>query len=137
MTEKMKNSCDRLKNEINHIEDHLSQVSNQVKSAAETELKILDANLDNARQKLEVKQEQASDAVQRIKEIIKDKKNDVITKVEDWKLDHDIEKIEKQADKKEQQAMDAIMLAALSCVEAEVAIADALKARKLAMEVAG
>lgn len=137
MSEKMKDSCNQLQNEIHHIEQHLSQVSNQVKAAAKTELETLDADLEEAKQKLELKREQAGDAVQRIKELIEETTNDLVTKVEDWKVDRDIEKIEQQADKKEQQALDAIIVAAFACMEAEVAIVDALKARKLAIDVAG
>jgi len=137
MNEKMQKSCDKLKSEINHIEDHLSQINKQVKSAVQTELETLDTDLDNAKQKLELKQEQAGDAVQRVKDFLEETKNDLITKAEDWKLDHDIEKIEKEADKKEEQALDAIMLAALACNQAEVAIIKALKARKLAIDVSG
>jgi len=46
-------------------------------------------------------------------------------------------KLEKDADKKEQCAVDAVVVAAYALLEAEVAIVEALKARKIAIEVAG
>jgi hypothetical protein len=66
-----------------------------------------------------------------------EKKDELIAKYEDWKTDREIEKLEKHADQKEQQAVDAVVVAAFALLEAEVAIVEALKARKVAIEVAG
>lgn len=133
----MENSCKRLKEDVNHIQSHLSQVGQQLKSATEAKIETLESDLNSARDKCDAKRDQTSDAVQRMTQFIEEAKNNAVTKFEDWKTDHEIEKIEKQADKKEQQAIDAIMVAAFSCMEAEVAILDALKTRKMAIEVAG
>ena len=133
----MDKSCKRLKEEINQIEDHLSKVGHQLKSAAETGVDTLEADLNKAKEKSEAKREQAADAVKRINQFIEETKNNAMTKFEDWKTDYQIEQIEKDADKKEQQAVDAVLVAAFACLEAEVAIMDALKTRKMAIEVAG
>ncbi|NOQ78799.1 MAG: hypothetical protein GQ546_05305 [Gammaproteobacteria bacterium] len=137
MTKKMEKPCNRLKDEISHIEQHLSQVGLQIKSAEKSELNALDADLRKAKEVCESKREQASDALKRINAFIKETKDSVITQLEDWKTDYQIDQIEKEADKREQQAIDSVIVAAFGCHEAEVAILDALKARKMAIEVAG
>ena len=137
MSNKLDKSCNRLKEEINHIEQHLSKVGHQIKVAGKSDLEVLDADLNKAKEQYESKKELAADALQRVNQFIEEKKKSVITQLEDWKTDYQIERIEKDADKKEQQAVDAIVVAAFACIEAEVAVMEALKARKMAIEVAG
>ena len=97
----------------------------------------LRSSWDKPTEKREAKREQAAHAGHRIKKFLEESKENVVTKFEDWKTDREIEKIEKDADNKEQQAVDAIVVAAYALLDAEVAIVDALKARKMAIEVAG
>ena len=73
----------------------------------------------------------------RINQFIEEAKHNAVARFEEWKTNHEIAKIEKHADLKEQPAVDAIALAAFALLEAEVAIVEALKARKTALEVAG
>ena len=73
----------------------------------------------------------------RIKQFIEEAKHSAVARFEEWKKNHEIAKIEKHADLKQQPAVDAIALPAFALLEAEVAIVEALKARKTALEVAG
>ena len=133
----MDKSWNRLKEDIHHIEQHLSQVGQQIKNAGESKLEVLDNDLCKAKKKYESKKEQTSDAIKRMNQFFEETKDNAINQLEDWKTDHQIHKIEKNADKKEKQAADAVLVAAFACIEAEVAIMDALKARKMAIDVAG
>jgi 3-dehydroquinate dehydratase len=137
MNTRLDDTCTRFKEEINTIELCLGQVGKHLASAADTGVDALEVELDKATEKREAKREQAAHAGHRIKQLLEESKENVVTKFEDWKTDREIEKIEKDADKKEQQAVDAIVVAAYALLEAEVAIVDALKARKMAIEVAG
>ena len=130
-------SCKRLTEDVGHIEHHLHKVGEQIKSATDKSIEALEVDLVDAQEKCEERKSQASDALQRMGKFIEEAKDSAVTRFEDWRVDRQIEKIEKEADKKEQQAIDAILVAAHACMEAEVAIIDALKTRKMADEVAG
>ena len=137
MSDKFDQCCRRFKEEIRTAEARLEQVGRQAESATEHGVDALEARLKEAEAKCDAAREHASEAGHRLKQFLEEKKDTAIAKFEDWKTDHDISKIEKHADKTEQQALDTIVLAAFAILEAEVAIVDALKARKMAIEVAG
>ena len=87
--------------------------------------------------KWEAKREHAAQAGQRLKQSMEETGKNAVSKYEDWKTDRKISKIEKDADKNEDHAIDAITVAAFAILEAAIAIMEALKARKIAIEVAG
>lgn len=135
MDKKLEQSCIRLQAKINQVEVHLSHVTNHLKSVTETEIITLEHNIEKARQECDDKRDKVTDAVQRgVEQFIEDAKSKAYTK---WITERESTKIEDMADKKEQQAIDAVMVAAFSCLEAEVVILDALKTRKAAIEVLG
>ena len=137
MSTKLSQSCDRLKEEIKTAETSLGDMSGHLASATEEKLEGLEARLRNAVSKCEAKREQAMSAGQRFRQFLERKKDEAISKYEDWKTDREIEKLEKHAGKLEDQAVDAVVVAVFALLEAEVAIVEALKARKIAIEVAG
>jgi hypothetical protein len=134
---KLEQCVNRLKDEIKTVETGLADTSNHLASAAEETVEGLEARWKNALAKCEAKRAQVGQASERFLHFLEEKRKELVSKYEDWKTDHEIEKIEKHADKKEQQAVDAVIVAALALLEAEVAIVEALKARKIAVEVAG
>ena len=137
MSEKLHQCCDRLKAEIKTIEHGLEQAGHHLTSATETSVGDLETRLKSAMEKCEAKREHATQAGHRIRQFLEEAKAGAVSKFEDWKTDREISKIEKHADRREQHALDAIMLAAFATLEAEIAIVEALKARKMAIEVAG
>jgi hypothetical protein len=137
MSDRLDQCCNRLKAEINTAETCLAQAGHHVSSAAEAGVDALETRLKDALAKCEARREQAAQSGQRIKQFIEEAKHNAVARFEEWKTNREIAKIEKHADQKEQQAADAIGLAAFALLEAEVAIVEALKARKIALEVAG
>ena len=137
MNNQLEQSIDRLKNEIKNIETGLAATSQHLAAAGEEKVEGLDARWKNALAKYEAKREEAGQAGHRLRQFLENKKEALVAKYEDWKTDREIEKLEKYADQKEQQAVDAIVVAAFALHETEVAILEALKARKIAVEVAG
>jgi hypothetical protein len=137
MSEKLEQRCKQFKEKIRAAEVGLDKISHHVESVAEHGVDSLGIQLKEAEAKYEASREHAAAASLRITQFLEEKKDDAVAKFEDWKTDRDIEKIEKQADKKEQQALDAITVAAFAILEAEVSLVDALRARKMAIEVAG
>jgi hypothetical protein len=137
MSEKLDQCCKRFKEEIRTAETHLEQVGRHVESATEHGVDALELRLKEAEAKCDASRDHASQAGLRIKQFLEEKKEGAISWLENWKTDRDISKLEKHADKREQQALDAIALAAFAILEAEVSLVEALKARKVAIEVAG
>ena len=137
MNNKLEQCINRVQDEIKTIETSLADTSNHLTTAVEQKVEGLEAGWKNALAKCDAKREQAGQAEQRLRQFLEEKKDELVSKFEDWKTDCEIEKLEKHADKKEQQAVDAVIVAAFALLEAEVAIVEALKARKVAIEVAG
>jgi len=137
MNNKLEQCINRVQDEIKTIETSLADTGNHLTTAVEQKAESLEAGWKNALAKCDAKREQAGQAGQRLRQYLEEKKDELISKFEDWKTDREIEKLEKHADKKEQQAVDAVTVAAYALLEAEVAIVEALKARKTALEVAG
>jgi hypothetical protein len=137
MSEKLDQCCDRLKECLQTTETHLAEAGHHLTSVIETGTETLADREKEALAKCESKREEALQAGERIKHFLEETKHTALTKFEDWKTDREIEKLEKYADKTEQQAVDAIVVAAFAILEAEAAIVEALKSRKIAIEVAG
>jgi hypothetical protein len=137
MSTTLNECCDRLKAEIKTAEASLADMSGHLASATEEKLEGLEVRWQNAVARCDARREQASNAAQKLRQFLEEKKSAVISKYEDWKTDREIEKLEKHADKLEDQAVNAVVVAAFALLEAEVALVEALKARKVAVEVAG
>jgi hypothetical protein len=137
MNDRLEQFCKTLEAEIKAAEASLKKAGHHLTTSSETGLASLDAGLKEAIGKCEAKREQAESAGQRIKQFIEDSATHALSKYEDWKTDREVEKLEKHADQSEQQAADAILVAAYALLQAEAAIVEALKARKIAIEVAG
>jgi hypothetical protein len=137
MSDKLDQYIKRFRERISTAEAHLKEVAGHVESATEHGVDTLEVHLKEAEAKCDASREQASQAGLRLKQFLEEKKESSVSKFEDWKTDRDISKLEKHADKSEQQALDAIALAAFAILEAEVSFVEALRARKIAIEVAG
>jgi len=137
MNNKLEQCINRVQDEIKTIETSLADTSNHLTAAVEQKAESLEAGWKNALAKCDAKREEAGQAGQRLRQYLEEKKDELVSKFEDWKTDREIAKLEKHADQKEQQAVDAVVVAAFALLEAEVAIVEALKARKIAIEVAG
>jgi hypothetical protein len=137
MSDRLNQCCDRLKEEIKIAEACLADMGQHLASASEERVEGLDARLKHAADQCNARRDQARNAALGIRQFLEQTGSEVLSKYEDWKTDREIEKIEKQADKLEDQAANAVVLAAFALLEAEVTIVKALKARKMAIEVAG
>jgi hypothetical protein len=137
MNNKLEQCINRVQDEIQTVESSLADTRNHLTTAVEQKAESLEAGWKNALAKCDAKREQAGQAGQRLRQFLEEKKDELVSKYEDWKTDREIAKLEKHADQKEQQAVDAVVVAAFALLEAEVAIVEALKARKVAIEVAG
>lgn len=127
---------DQIRAELGHAETSLTHVSRHLDEEV-GELSVLESGLKDAKLRRDTKREEAHRAGERLKEWFEGKKDLVVDKLEDVRTDIEIHRIEKDADRKEDHARDAIVVAAHALLEAEVALIDAVKARRLAIDVAG
>ncbi len=125
----------RIREELSSVKESLSHVHRHLDD--DHELAAIETGLSEALQRCDSKREEAQKAGERIKQWFEQTKDQVIDKLEDIKTDIEIHRIEKDADRKEDHACDAVIVAAHALMEAEVAVMEAIKARKLAIEVAG
>lgn len=126
---------DRISEELKTARESLTHATRHLEQDAE--IIALDEDLKDATARRDTRHDEATKAADRIREWLEEAKDQVIDKLEDLKTDFEIHRIEKDADRKEDHARDAIVFAAHAVLEAEVALIEALKARRLAIEVAG
>ena len=137
MNERMDQCCLRLKEELKTVEKSLEDAGHHLASATDAGVDALEERLKTSLSVVGEKRGEALQAAQRVRQFVEETKDAAISRYEDWKTDREIGKIEKEADEREAHAVDAIVTAAFALREAEVAIMEALRARKIAIEVAG
>lgn len=137
MNPKLEQSINRLKDEFKAAESALADTRDHLAVAVQGQLDDLDTRWKAAVAQIETKRGQVGEAGHRFVQLLEAKKHELVTKFEDWKTDREIDKLERTADRKEQEAVDAVLLAAYAILHADAAILDAIKARKIAVECAG
>jgi hypothetical protein len=137
MNDKLEQCCKSFTKEIKAAEAHLDEVSRHVEMVSKNGLEDVEVRLKEAEEKCEASRKRAGEAGQHLKQLVEEKIGSAVSRLEDWKIDRDIAKVEARADRKELYAVSALVFAAFAIQEAEVALLKALAARKFANEVAG
>ena len=99
----------------------------------ETETAIRE-KIEGAQHALETTRKEAESAKKKIEVYVEEKKTETQSAVAEWKGKHDRKKLEKRAERAQNYADACIALALYSIEEAEVAILEAIAARKDADE---
>jgi len=102
---------------------HLENVQKETEHAIQTKLNA-------AKETLEEKKQEAAAAEARLEGLIEDKKAETEAAVTEWKTNHDRKKLKKRAERAEKYADACVEIALSSAVEAEIAILEAVAARK-------
>jgi len=84
--------------------------------------------------KLETKKQEIASAQEKLAQRIEGKKTEIETEVAEWKAQKEHDKLLKHAEKAEEYAIAAILLAAAAAEEAEVAVLEAIEARFAAQD---
>jgi monoamine oxidase len=116
---KLDSSIDRLK----AAKTHLEAVHKETEAAIQTKLKA-------AKETLEAKQQEAAAAKARMEEYVEAKKAETQGAIAEWKANRDRKKLEKRAERAQKYAEACIAVALCSAEEAEVAILEAVAARR-------
>jgi hypothetical protein len=91
---------------------------------------IIQTKLNAAKDALDAKKQEAAAAKARLEELVEAKKTETKTAVEEWKANRDLKKLEKRAERAEIDAEACVELALFYTAEAQVAILEAVAARK-------
>jgi TATA-binding protein-associated factor Taf7 len=135
MSDKLKQYCDRLQEEVKTAETRLARVGQHLVSPELTPLADWKARLQEATTECTAKREQAQQAAQRVKGWLEEMQNTPGAPLDESNLDREAVKAESQADREEGLALDALAVAAHAILQAEVAILRAFKTRKTAFDL--
>jgi hypothetical protein len=83
-----------------------------------------------AKETFETTKQEATAAKMRLEELVEARKAETKAAVAEWKANHDRKKLEKRAERAEKYAETCIEVALFSAAEAQVAILEAVAARK-------
>ncbi len=124
----LKSHLDSVKSRLDAAKAHLETTANETGEAIEAKKKAIEADMSVRKQKL-------SDARQHANDWVEAKKTETEDKIEAWKKDREIHKLEKRADRAEDNAFSSIIIAACAADDAEWAILEAIGARLIAEDV--
>jgi predicted nucleic acid-binding Zn-ribbon protein len=136
MSEKVDKFCDGLKASLNKVEAQINEVKSNLSFAAKEGKDVVNAKLAKAKADVEAKKQEVAAAKARFDQQVEDKKAETSSKIEEWKTNREIAKLEHRAEKAEQYAEDAIILAAYAAAGAEYAMLEAIAARLISEEAA-
>jgi CHASE3 domain sensor protein len=120
---KLHAKLDRGIDQLKAAKAHLEDVHKETEAAIQAKLKA-------AQETLEAKKQEAAAAKARVEEIVESKKDETQAAVAEWKANRDRKKLEKRAERAQKYAEACIAVALDSAEEAEVAILEALAARR-------
>ena len=120
---KLHAKLDRNVNQLKATKAHLEDVHKETEAAIQAKLKA-------AKETLEAKYQEAAAARAGMEEFVEAKKAETQAAVAEWKANRDRKKLEKRAEHAQKYAEACIAVALCSAEEAEVAILEAVAARR-------
>lgn len=132
MNDKVEKLRSELKEHLESVKARLDSAKDQLESAAQETSDSIDAKKEDIKAQLSEQKQKLAAARQQADEWVEAKKAETGEKIEAWTQNREIEKLEKRADRAEDNAAAAIVIAAYAADDAECAILEAIGARLLA-----
>lgn len=129
MSERIDQFCDDLRNRLNGIDQHLSQMKDKLDAARKDNEAAIRDKIEEAQRGLEQKRKEHEEARADFKARFDAKKAEVKGKIDEWKRNRETERLVDRADDAEAYAVSAIQVARAAIFEAEVATLEAVGAR--------
>lgn len=129
MSEKTDQFCSNLQHRLTEIDLRIQEFKQRVDSANVGLKSDISAQLDKARAEFEEKKQTVKGMQDKLKANIEEKKAETKAKIEMWKNQCVIQKIEKRAQRAENEAMEKTLLAVVAVEAAEFAMLEAINAR--------
>jgi hypothetical protein len=119
----------QLHHKIEEVEDQAKSLKESMQSSAKKTRSEIQVKLEDAKTKLNAKKQEFDEYRSKLKTQFEEKELEVKSDVEKWKEDREIQKLDHRADRAEDYAATAIVVAIASMQEAEAAIFEALSTR--------
>ncbi len=129
MSERVDKFCDDLRDRLNAAESGLGRVKASVVSAKAASQEKIQESLGQAQAKVEASRQQVSEAQTKMKAAMAEKQAETQATVEGWKAQRQIHKLERRADRDEDNAAWAVLLAVDAIERADLAILEAVATR--------
>ena len=129
MSDRVNKFCTSLQSKLNDLEDRTKSFKARMRSAPKQAEDALHEQLDRAQQKAESHKQAIAKARTTVQNWVDQKKAQAKATVDQWKADHEARKLANRADRAEEYAAAAILVAVASIDEAEQAVFEAIAAR--------
>lgn len=136
MSEKVDAFCNNLRDHLNAVEERLNRVKGNIQAASNESREALEAKKKKIEAHYEADKHKVEEAKAKAANWVEEKKTETDAKIEEWKINREIHKLEKRADRAEDHATSAIYIAAVAVDEADLSILEAVAARMIADEAA-
>jgi membrane protein involved in colicin uptake len=129
MSERIDKFCQNLQTRLNDLESRALALKASVRSAPQQAEEALHKQMEQLQKKIDSQKKAASKARTEIESWLDQKKAESKATVEQWKAKHEAKKLAHRADRAEEYAMAAFVVALASVDEAEHALLEAIAAR--------
>lgn len=124
-----------LKSKLSTVEESLEKAKSRIHASAEETKASLDAKKAEVESAMAAQKQKAAETKAKMDGAIEEKTAETKAKIDEWKMNREIHKLEKRADRSEDYAVWAMEVAANAVEEADIAVLDAI-ADRLDAEVA-
>ena len=136
MSEKIDKFCEDLRSQLSAVDDRIQSLKSKVQASAAQSKEQVEADLNKAKADLEASKQKVEAKAAQMKAHLEAKKAETEEQIAAWKHKREVSKLEKRADRAENYAANATIVAAAAVDEADYAIVDAIAARIVADEAA-
>lgn len=119
----------KLRMHFEEAKQRIEDAKDQIEQLREEDQENLRKAAVEVRDRLEQQRARAEDLRRELQDWIEDKKEHTQEAIASWKQKREIRHLEKRADRAEEHAVNALLLAMLDADEAELAVIDAIEAR--------
>jgi len=130
MAQRIDQFCEQLRTKLTQIDGSLRDLKGKIDTKASNADKDAQAYLDKVDQRIAQDQTKVSAAQAKMKDWVEARKVETQAKIADWKSKREASKLNNRADRAEQYAAAAIVVAAAAVDEAERASVEAWLARQ-------
>jgi len=129
MTERVDKVCDDLRDRLNMAESRLEGAKARVEAAKTAGQARIQASLEEAQAKMEVGRQHVIEAQAKMRSAVQEKRTETQGHVDDWKTRRELHKLERRADRAEDNAAWAVAVAVGAIESADVAVLQAVATR--------
>ena len=132
MAEQPKSSAElkeRLQQHLDNAKQRMAQVKQDIADLHERDKESIRKKSSEVKARIQAQQAQFQQLQEQVAEWMREKQDQTDDKVMSWRQKREIKRLEKRADRAEDYAVSAVVIAMMDADEAEAAVLDALDAR--------